>query len=81
MRFSSLVLASILLLCHSRGLGAQDALGVPDIRQHLLTSQNVEEEYLILVSLPDGYSASRRELASPSVLVGRINTWLFVRMG
>ena len=61
MRSATLFLASILVLCHSPGIGAQDAPGVPDIRQHLLTSENVDEEYLILVSLPDGYSTSQRE--------------------
>jgi predicted alpha/beta superfamily hydrolase len=61
MRFATLSLAAILVLCHSPGIGGQDAPGVPDIRQQLLTSQNVEEEYLILVSLPEGYAASQRE--------------------
>ncbi|NJD18125.1 MAG: alpha/beta hydrolase [Gemmatimonadetes bacterium] len=39
---------------------AQDRPGVPDLRHHLLQSKNVDEEYSILVSLPEGYAASER---------------------
>lgn len=37
---------------------AQGPPGVPELRHHLLYSKGVDEEYSILVSLPDGYAAS-----------------------
>jgi predicted alpha/beta superfamily hydrolase len=60
MRFpASLITAGLLILApHVRG---QEVSRVPDVREHLLTSQHVDEEYLILVSLPDGYGSAERE--------------------
>ena len=54
-----LIAAGILLLASQAR--AQDASRIPDIREHLLSSENVDQEYLIQVALPDGYAESERE--------------------
>jgi uncharacterized protein len=59
MRWTTIGVLSLALLSPAPKCQAQDRPGVPEIRHHLLASKNVDEEYSILVSLPDGYATSQ----------------------
>jgi uncharacterized protein len=60
MRRLTLSALCLAFLSPAPGCLAQDRPGVPELRHHLLRSTNVDEEYSILVSLPEGYAASER---------------------
>lgn len=59
MRWTTIGALSLALLSLVPECQAQVRPGVPEIRHHVLSSKNVDEEYAILVSLPEGYAASQ----------------------
>jgi len=59
MRWTAIGAFGLALVSPSPECLAQDPPGVPEIRHHLLSSRNVDEEYSILVSLPEGYAGSQ----------------------
>jgi len=60
MRGMAIGALSLALLSSPAAGQGQERPGVPEIRHHLLASKNVDEEYSILVSLPEGYATSQR---------------------
>ncbi len=67
MRWMAIGALSLALVSPHLECQGQERPGVPEIRHHLLDAKNVDEEYSILVALPDGYATSQR--AYPVVYV------------
>jgi len=58
MRWLSLMVMFLAWLAPASRCLGQDPPGVPELRYHPFASANVDEEYSILVSLPEGYAES-----------------------
>jgi predicted alpha/beta superfamily hydrolase len=59
MRWTTIGALSLALCSPASPCQAQEWSGVPELRHHLMSSTNVDQEYSILVSLPEGYTASQ----------------------